>query len=295
MVFSAKRTKDSVIAPRGMDSKSYLKFQFPRADGQLPLTYYLPFFSNPIIEESQDAVYAKNRPISRAGGFYVYLGAESRKLKLNFDILLPHVQAEKGKTNKFTTWAKTSINSLEDQRARFFKKQDSARGEDSSLPGTVQIRQAWEHTRNHYKTVFDREGFTVSQENNLRRRADLNTIDIVTWWINLIRSSVRNNVNNPIETAPIVRINHGIMYNGIPCVCTDYKISYDNLAGYELHTFLPRKIEVSMNLEEIRMGDFTKFDPGTTKGDNLAGWESLIEHGTMDPYEKYLEVTNGNR
>lgn len=295
MVFPSRRTKDSVIAPRANETKSYLRFQFPRTGGQLPLSYYLPFFSNPIIEESQDAVYTRNRPLSRAGNFYVYLGSESRKLKLSFFISLPHIQAEKRALNKYSAWAKTSIQSLEAQRKRFFTKSTGFTvREDGPLPATAQIEQAWLHTRRHYIETLNQTRFSDFQENRIKGKADVNTIDIVTWWINLIRTSVRNNATNTIETVPIVRLTHGIMYNDIPCVCTDYKISHDESAGYELHTFLPRKIEVSMNLEEVRMGDFSKFSPGErVKGDNLAGWESLIEHGTMDPYVELVEVLNG--
>lgn len=114
-------------------------------------------------------------------------------------------------------------------------------------------------------------------------------IDIIIYWTNIIRSSVVNYTKNPIYGPPIIRLNHGILYQDVPCICTDYTISYNEAAGYDTHTLLPRQLKFTMKLEEIRAGDFGEFDPGDTnnpiKRDNLAGWEAVIlgETNSMDP------------
>ena len=47
-------------------------------------------------------------------------------------------------------------------------------------------------------------------------------ITIVLWWINVVRASVVNNSEEHIYGPPIVRLSHGILYDKIPCVCSDY-------------------------------------------------------------------------
>jgi hypothetical protein len=112
-------------------------------------------------------------------------------------------------------------------------------------------------------------------------------IDIIIYWTNMIRASVVNYTKNPIYGPPIIRLNHGILYQNIPCICTNYSISYDESAGYDLDTLLPRQLKINLKLEEFRTGDFQEFDPkgSLVERDNLAGWEAVIlgETNSMDP------------
>ena len=123
-------------------------------------------------------------------------------------------------------------------------------------------------------------------------------IDIIIYWVNIIRASVTNHAEDPLHGPPIIRLSHGIMYQNVPCICRDYRIDWDDKVGYDLDTLLPRRIKVGLKLEEIRTGDFGKYSPNISlatgepvdgasspvdAGDNLAGWEAVIEHGTMDP------------
>jgi hypothetical protein len=116
----------------------------------------------------------------------------------------------------------------------------------------------------------------------------LNLIDLIIYWVNIIRSSVTNNTDNPIYGPPIIRLNHGIMYQDIPCICQNYSISHEERAGYDLDTLLPRRLKITMKLEEFRAGDYGDFARGKTadpiKRDNLAGWEAVISPPySMDP------------
>ena len=112
-------------------------------------------------------------------------------------------------------------------------------------------------------------------------------IDLIIYWTNIIRSSVVNYSKNPIYGPPIIRLNHGILYQNIPCICTNYSIDYNEAAGYDIDTLLPRQLKVNLKLEEIRTGDFGEFAPkgNPIERDNLAGWEAVVlgETNSMDP------------
>tara|TARA_R110002051_G_scaffold167858_2_gene238545 strand:- start:21963 stop:23015 length:1053 start_codon:yes stop_codon:yes gene_type:complete len=122
----------------------------------------------------------------------------------------------------------------------------------------------------------------------IAKRADL--IDMIVYWVNIVRSSVTNNAVDPTLGPPIVRLTHGVLYQNIPCICTGYDITADAKAPMDVETLLPFRIKVTMNLEEIRTGDFGQYrdgagenEAGAISRDNLAGWESVIVHETMDP------------
>ena len=108
------------------------------------------------------------------------------------------------------------------------------------------------------------------------------------FWINLIRTSVTNNTQNPIYGPPIIRLFHGPLYMNVPCICTDYSIEVIENSGYDVQTLMPRQIKVNMTLEEFRVGDFGTFNSDSynqIERDNLAGWEAVIQDGnrTTDP------------
>lgn len=113
-------------------------------------------------------------------------------------------------------------------------------------------------------------------------------VDLIIYWVNIIRCSVTNNSQNPMYGPPLLRLRHGIMYQNVPCICTDYSIEANESAGYDLDTLLPRQLKVSLKLEELRTGSFGTFDPESTsivERDNLAGWEAVVLGLTnsMDP------------
>ena len=132
-------------------------------------------------------------------------------------------------------------------------------------------------------------------ENNQNTQLKYRIIDLIIYWTNIVRSSVVNYSKNPIFGPPIIRLRHGILYQNIPCICTDYSIDYNEAAGYDLDTLLPRQLKITMKLEEIRTGDFGEFDTADIiKKDNLAGWEAVVLGDThsMDP--GYGGILNGS-
>lgn len=126
--------------------------------------------------------------------------------------------------------------------------------------------------------VFSKDG--VSSKNPT-------AIAILMFWINTIRASVINNASAPTYGPPIIKLRHGIMYQNIPCICKNYSIETVEEAGYDLATLLPRRLKISLNLEEIKYSNLP-FKPNFSTGgegnpDGVAGWESLENFGTLDP------------
>lgn len=110
------------------------------------------------------------------------------------------------------------------------------------------------------------------------------TINLVYFWLNLIRGSVLNRSDNTTFGPPIVRLTHGAMYNNVPCLLQDYSINIDEQAGHDVATLTPKKIDITLNLVESRTGNFGNFQSGEVEfGDNITGWESVIEENNMDP------------
>ena len=106
------------------------------------------------------------------------------------------------------------------------------------------------------------------------------------YFVNILRTSITNAATNPLLGPPIIRLVHGTMYQSIPCVGRSYSIEYlDEDWGYDLETLTPRKVKISLDLSEVRMGDFGKFKRSTIiQRDNIAGWESVVnEPLTTDP------------
>jgi hypothetical protein len=47
----------------------------------------------------------------------------------------------------------------------------------------------------------------------------------------------------------------------------------------------PKRVEVTMSFSENRTGDFGGFKPFSyIQGENLAGWEAVMEERTLDPW-----------
>jgi len=108
-------------------------------------------------------------------------------------------------------------------------------------------------------------------------------IDATYVWVNLIRGSVLNNSTNTTQGPPIVRLQHGPMYNNVPFIVSDYSINIQDEVGYEVETLTPKGLEITMTLKEFRTnGSFEQSQ--IESGDHVCGWEAIIEGNNMDPY-----------
>lgn len=116
-------------------------------------------------------------------------------------------------------------------------------------------------------------------------KPEKNAIEYFILLLNVIRTSTLNNSRNTNLGPPKIYINHGTMYNNIPCVCSNYSVRLVSDAGYNLTTMTPQRVEISLSLMENRVGNFGSFEPfKLISGENIAGWEAVIENRTMDPY-----------
>jgi hypothetical protein len=143
-------------------------------------------------------------------------------------------------------------------------------------------------TRTSVKTDRPNTGFQQNAiEYNESQQLKYRIIDLIIYWTNIIRSSVVNYSKNPIYGPPVIRLRHGILYQDIPCICTDYSIDYNEAAGYDLDTLLPRQLKINLKLEEFRTGELGELEKkgNPIQRDNLAGWEAVVlgETNSMDP------------
>lgn len=281
---------------RLLPERSKLFFYFPNPEeGDQYTTVRLPFYENPQISESKRARYQDHQLISRSSNLYTYLGADSRKLDLSFNLTLPHIQEEYANKNVINRSVNLKSKGTIHDRLLFLNP-----GGTESLTNKASFKLADNYrqlqrglasdsTVQSFKAGFIADSALLSPTiGQVERRK---YASIINYWINIIRSSVVNNSNNPVYGPPIIRLRHGIMYQDVPCICKDYSISIDETAGYDAETLLPRLIKVKMNLEEFRAGNFGDFDPNSNnpfERDNLAGWEAVLEHETADPGVGYL-------
>lgn len=303
------------IRDRKLPERSKLIFEFPVPQvggGNFRIT--LPFFENIKITENKRAKYQKYDLISRSSQLYSYLGADSRKFNLEFVMSFPHILEEHG-ANHLEYLDFVESEDPWAQQKQFFSAADGSFGSiiKEIKNNSQRIRDSFIASLGSEKDIgkhFTSSFFSDTVENVLgvQPAAGIQTlalfafaneikgqevvsqhdkvIDLVMYWTNIIRSSVLNNSENPLYGPPVIRINHGILFQNIPCICTNYSIEPVEEGGYDVATLMPRRIRYTMNLEEIRAGDFGKFTPGTKiKQDNICGWEAVVSspHQSVDP------------
>ena len=294
---------------RKLPERSRLIFEFPTQPR--PFVAYLPFFENIKISESKSANYAKYNPIARSSPLFAYTGAEARRIKLKFNMSLPHIVSQMSVPNmsKYITGGYGYWGSKA-ERDKFFK---SAIQNTNATSPAGEARQDFLNTLTVTETIRDSAGNYLeleqvkarhnlyspdinedratsldnlySEELSNGMKTKMQVINVINYWISLIRSSVVNNADFPAQGPPIIRLSHGILYQESPFICQDYSINInDQKGGYDVQTLLPRIIEVNMNLDEVRAGNFTRFGQGQhIIRDNLAGWEQLmVDGGTME-------------
>lgn len=301
-----------IIKSRYLPERSYLYFRYPQANATKSIEFYLPMLENIEISESQKPNLATYDLIGRAGSLYSYLGSKSREFSVKFNITLPNILdyiTNVGMNPQFSNQFRYFYNEKDAKKRRKekFKQLKSDGKMDSNRDTFITF---YENAKSEY---FIKSGETEPDPNDLGIIGNFfardvggvggailgglfssnnvpddkyirMAVDALMLWVGVIRSSTVNNAQNISLSPPTIYINHGTMYQNIPCICTNYSIRINNNVGYDLLSMAPRQIEVNLNLSENRVGDFTEWQPfGRIKGENLAGWEAIIENGTMDP------------
>lgn len=302
VTFSTSKFKDG-YKKRLLHERSHLKLEFPQ-QGDQTIQAYIPFLENPEINEKGKSKLNTYDLLGRAGQLFSYGGADSRSLNLKFNISLLHVlnmQSTEGITEKFQREFSAYFNDKSLSRKAFnLRQEQNSLGTTIQTPGVGEafvkyddFPQATAH-RNYYRGLIgqvtntnpgDQIDLGGTPTGNSDTKDLDKTLDLIYYWINLVRGSVLNNSTNTLYGPPIVRLTHGPMYNNVPCLVEDYSVSIEEEAGYDVQTLTPRRVQVTMSLVESRTGNFGEYVPGTiTDGDNLTGWESIIDNNSIDPY-----------
>ena len=307
-----------------LEKKSKLEFYFPQSFGKSWIIT-LPFYENPTIQENKSARYSTHNVVGRSSGLHTYVGSDSRKFNLSFDLTLPHLlQFYKGDLE--SAGGQTQEENLEKKRQKF-KNQSSIVTANSA--GNTTAATELRPRSSNYDSFFEIEplkaavaisqgkipgkggaigpasptniesaehgipyslaGLAYQRNVAMGTAGDVtpgykkqvnNILDILAYWVDIIRLSCYNNTDNPIFGPPVIRLTHGMLFRKIPCIATSYDVAYDGNAGFHKNTMIPRKIQVRMELTEMRAGDFGKFiatDTVGIEGENLAGYEVLFE------------------
>lgn len=347
------------IIDRKLPERANLTFLFPNtSEGAEYIMVKLPFFENPSIKETKKARYQKYSLISRSSNLYSYLGADSRRFSLNFNISLPHILEEypQATLDEYINRPKLESNISKtaafagpttSDKATIFSKKYSNRLFQEGMTNSVMavllsdwgrygitddesdylkilygVSESIEKSQEQYNNAINlmanvAQSFTFGNIKTgqaiTKLESDISTttkkekkiltdaqkkkftlIDIIIYWVNIIRTSVVNNARNPLYGPPIIRLSHGLMYQNVPCICTNYGIDWDERAGYDLTTLLPRRLNIRLDLEEFRTGNFGDFDFNfAIEKDNLAGWEAVISQDSisMDPGYEGVGIT----
>lgn len=262
------------IRKRALEARSHLLFEFQSENNQIKRVF-VPMLENCEISESQSSNLIEYNLIGRNSNLYSYTSGKSRELKLGFYISLNHVldhMTGEGLERIFTkVYSKVSAYA---QQQRFFD-------------GTSTLVNGIDHAKIHKTHFFDsittgRVPNSVSGDNSKDE-----CINLIIYWLNIIRSSTKNDSTNTTFGPPVVRVTHGVMYNNVPCVAKSYSINIGDYSEtiYDLNTLLSTRIRIEMSLNEVRVGNFGNFRSfDAIRGDNNAGWETVFTDNNMDPY-----------
>lgn len=270
-----------MVQSRVLSERSFLMFQYPLKSSSENIGYtelYIPMLENIDLSESQNSNLVSFDLIGRAGNLFAYTGAKSRNFKVKFNITFLHVVNElyeSGINNIFQFGFSTGLNTKDRRKQAFFK---------NNLSHLQGGRSMYVDNAEKNNAYFDNV-YPLSQNPPAMLEGRKKALNLVVYWLNIVRTSTLNHSKDVKLGPPIIRINHGTLYNNIPCVCDDYSIKIDGKTTYDINTLTPFTVEVNMNLHEIRAGNFGDYVPyDEIKGDNLTGWDGLLNFGTMDPY-----------
>lgn len=253
----------SPILNRFLPERSQLVFYFPNSNGGKPTRVVLPFFENVNISESKSGRYQDFKLFGRSSDLYGYMGADSRKLQLTFNMIFPHIMSE---------YPSYNIDKV------IIDKEPTPLLKKETTP--VSKTQANTSTKDYIERSFADD---VGLFTDLYKHDTTN--EVMLYWINIIRASVMNDSKNPVLGPPLIRLTHGILYQDIPCICKDYSFDIKDNTAYEISTLMPHIINFRLNLEELRTGDFGEYEKyKAVKRDNLVGYEALFtSERSMDP------------
>lgn len=286
------------IKPRLLPERSFLYFRFPTKDFRKTRDVYIPMLDNCDISESQKSTLGTYELLGRSGNLFAYHGARSRDIKLRFSINLMSIMEYKysiGLNSVFDL--QNTETGQEYEQSRFFQNAIPYRNPKPSFFNLAAVQYA--------KEIISQLDITPNISTIPGNRTEIQegpgglpvkndklefSVNALAYWICILRTSVLNNSKDTSLGPPSIYLSHGLLYKNIPCVCTNVSIKIIDKGGFDVISFTPKVVEVSLDLSENRVGDFGDFNPfDRIQGENLTGWESALEYGTMDNWYESSE------
>ena len=289
-----------------LQERSKLVFEFP---GQNYGDRVCPFFENPRISEKKSSNLIKYDVLGRSSNFFGYTGAKSRSLNVEFFIPLPHVVYMA--TNELFQGSFARQKTTQEQQMDFFNKK-SERNENHILTTTYKEKRKEflkkinagldpDNVADHAKQmsgVFNQDGasnlagLAANEATYFTPEMDLTTdlqaydkphifgqaLEIILFWINLVRSTTLTARTNPTLGPPILRLYHGVLFDGIATIAENYAIDVDESAGYDIVSLLPNRIKINLSLFEIQRTYDANSEVQTAvkHTDMLQGWDDIL-------------------
>lgn len=253
---------------------SYLELKFYTDNSSSFRRRYVPFLGDVTISESRKANYVNYNPLSRNSSIPYYLGSESRIFKVAYEMSPNFLLQNPGFIDFVKSIAAYSPDMERDEKDKFFEYLGNGAAPNTQTPFQR------DYGAKHMGTAT---GQMAVINNDLDD--EILIYGFIDHQVNLIRSCVVNNAVSPTLGPPLVRLNHGLLYQNVPCICVDYSIEqqYDDTNKKDYHTtYKVSKYKVLLNftLQELRTGDFlaSDFEPlsGKANQDNIVGWEQVI-------------------
>ena len=269
---------------RSFSERGYLDFNFFIKEGAAAnFKVKIPFFENPIINESKQARLGKYKPIGRNSNLYSFLGAESTVLNLTFNMNLLHIKnvCRGSSLSQYVTKGSTSNA----RKKELFDPRKVTSKNDDMFTNILAVIQSYEGSQSDNASDQNFLG-AISQADPQATKIKA----LYYFWTNIIRSSVIGTTKGD-GSLPIVRLNFGPLYKKAPFIVERYQINIDEKSGYDRATLLPNRIKISLQMEELRVGDFGEYKPynspteaGNIKqSENVAGWEHVLDTGSIQP------------
>ena len=281
-----KDTDQWPVEDRFLDERSYLEFIYEVEKPYTISRIILPFYENPIIKETATTEWDPQMVLQARTARWMWKKTPAKKYSLSFNLTLPHLMrwAKRGSDYYKTYQGRHgNIDEMKGDYLRDMSREfDAIKGQGKTLG-----QDAWNRFTDTGKSLLGL-GFAPGDPDV---RTAPRELSLIMWWINVIRTSTLPHGEIASTSPPEIRLNHGILYNNIPCICEKFSIDFDENAGYDLRSLMNRKIKIGMSLAENRItaavaegGGAMPYKPYTNQGDVMPGWGSLFKYGTLDPH-----------
>jgi len=313
MTFNGETTKiDNLLQER-----SRLVFEFPTNESNGTLDRVCPFFENPKISEKKSSNLIKYDVLGRTSNFLGYTGAKSKRFSVEFFITLQHVvdmatneltaqpPAPATKAEKMDMFF--AINNYQNdgpklettyykKRMAFLKKINNGLSENEAVDTVRAVNQFLEEETGipdaYPPDALFTPDFSLSKHLIAYQKDGMvgdklypKALDIILFWVGLIRMSCLNSRRQPTLGPPILRFNHGVLFQNVATVLQDYSITAEEQAGFDAVTLLPNRIKISLTLLEIQRNKDPRDMTNVVHIDQVKGWDDILQEVTtsIDP------------